>query len=112
MCKVRGEFYGYKLAMAMLAETPHLTNQAVCHALDMTDEWLVERARGELESHWTGLARSLSFQAPKRKRGTPEVTEAGLKLASLRSGKKIEDLGERDIPKLLGVRLAAILRKE
>jgi predicted Zn-ribbon and HTH transcriptional regulator len=112
MCKARREFYVYKQAVAVLGERPYLTNQAVCQALSITDEWLVERARTELESCWIGLIRSGLSQAPRRQRRPAHVTEAGTKLASLRSGKKAEDIRERDMSTILGVRLAAILRKE
>ena len=111
MCKVRREFYGYNRAIAMLDQRPYLTDAEVCQALG-SDEWLVERARTELESRWTAFVRSRLSQSTRRERRNVETVEFVAKLASLRSGRKAEDLSERDIVNILGNRLASILKRE
>lgn len=110
ICKAVREFYGYNRAIAMLEQRPDLTDQAVCLSLHLSNEWLVQRARSELESRWISLIRSRLSQSTRKVRKSVELSEFVAKLASLRSGKMAHELSEREIENILGARLAAILK--
>ena len=91
-------------------QRPDLTDQAVYSSLHLSNEWLVQRARSELESRWISLIRSRLSQSTRKVRKSVELSEFVAKLASLRSGKMAHELSEREIESILGARLAAILK--
>jgi len=112
MCEARRELYQYNSAVALLERHPDLTDDAVSQTLGITDLWLVQRARDELDSRWSSFIRSSLAQSDRKERKSVEMVETVAKLLALRSGKTAEGLTQREISEILGKRLAAILKKE
>lgn len=109
-CRNAREIAGYNRALSILQRYPHLPASAVCRLIDVDDPWIPEMAKRELEARWLSAVRS--FAASRRRLVPPDITEAIVKLASLRTERPAAKLGTAEIEQALGKQLASLAARQ
>lgn len=127
-CRVKREFVAHNRAIAILESTPEMDDKELSRLIGIPDSYVAERARRVLMSRTTSMIRyrlggtfgrsaySVSGKESGRRytdraETREELLVLGRKLASLTTRTPYEDLTSEEIERVLGRRLAAILKK-
>lgn len=108
-CRNAREITGYNRALSIIDRYPHLPASAVCRLIKVDDPWIPEMAKREVEARWLSAVRA--FMASRRRQVPPEIAEAVLKLASLRTERPVAKLGTAEVEQVLGKRMASLAAK-
>ncbi len=111
-CKVEREWRARRRAIAILEKAPHLSDEEVLYLIGSDDREMVRSVRLELESRCLTIARNVLSAGAKRSPGDArEILGVIEKIASLRSGKAVENMTADEIEKAIGKRLFLAAKK-
>ncbi len=111
-CKAKRELRDYNCAIALLEIEPWHSVGSICRGCSIDDPWVVERVKHELESRWMSAVVSRLMQPAAKRSEETETVEYIRKLASLRSGTRMDDMKQEELQKALGKRLVSLIQKE
>lgn len=110
-CKAKQELLSHNRAIAILDRAPFLGDEEILALIGSGDKDLVQRARRDLESRCLTVARNGLAREARKAADDVEIAQVIGKLASLRSGKPVEEISREELEKAVGRRFALAARK-
>lgn len=110
-CRVKRELLSRERAIAILDKAPYLADEEILALTGASDATFVKRARLEMESRCLNLVRNAALREGRTGLDDSELAQIVGKLASLRAGKRVEELSREELEKAIGKRLALAVKK-
>ncbi|QUL97839.1 MAG: DUF721 domain-containing protein [Candidatus Fermentithermobacillus carboniphilus] len=109
-CKSERESRSYLVALSFLEKHPYMSDLAASVSTGIKDLSIFERARQEIDSRWLRTVRHCLSAVKTNGEIDPGTGELLEKLVSLRTCRRLEELTETEIDRVLGKRLAMSLK--
>ncbi len=112
-CRAKEEFYNHRKIVSILKKHPEMSDSTLTVSTGITQAFVFQRAREELDSRWyrtviSGIFKAGSGELPAKQNA--ELQGLIKKLASLRTGKSGHELTQQDLSKVLAKRFLALLK--